>query len=82
MLAKKYPELKKPVRYSKKMSLLEMWRDIQFHKNLWKVDERMLLLQAKIDAQEEIARNLKAMGDSLEKIQAVTGLSLEEITRL
>jgi len=49
MLALKYPELEKPVFCAKKMSLIEKWRDIQFHKNLWKVDERMLFEQAKID---------------------------------
>jgi len=82
MLAKKYPELKKPIRYSKKMSLLEMWRDIRFHKNLWKVDERMLLLQAKIDAKEEIARNLLAKGFSPEFVHETTGIDLEAIRKL
>jgi predicted transposase/invertase (TIGR01784 family) len=49
MLALKYPELEKPVFCAKKMSLIEKWRDIQFHKNLWKVDERNLFEQARID---------------------------------
>jgi predicted transposase/invertase (TIGR01784 family) len=31
------------------MSLLEKWRDIQFHKNLWKADEQNLFEQARID---------------------------------
>ena len=53
MLAKKYPELKKPIRYAKKMSLLEKWRDIQFHKNLAKIDEINLHLQWEIDAREK-----------------------------
>ena len=53
MLAKKYPELEKPIFCSKNMSLLEKWRDIRFHKNLWKTDERMLLLQAEIDGHEK-----------------------------
>jgi len=30
----------------------------------------------------EIARKMKTMGDSIKKIQAVTGLSMETITRL
>jgi len=49
MLALKYPELEKPVFCAKKMSLLEKWRDIQFHKNLWKIDEKNLFEQARID---------------------------------
>jgi predicted transposase/invertase (TIGR01784 family) len=53
MLALKYPELEKPVFCAKKMSLFEKWRDIQFHKNLWKVDERMLFEQAMIDGHEK-----------------------------
>jgi predicted transposase/invertase (TIGR01784 family) len=53
MLALKYPELEKPVFCAKNMSLLEKWKDIRFHKNLWKVDERMLFEQAKIDGHAE-----------------------------
>jgi predicted transposase/invertase (TIGR01784 family) len=53
MLALKYPELEKPVFCAKNMSLFEKWRDIWFHKNLWKVDERMLFEQAKIDGHAE-----------------------------
>jgi len=53
MLALKYPELEKPVFCAKKMSLLEKWRDIQFHKNLWKVDERNLFEQARIDGRAQ-----------------------------
>lgn len=49
MLAKKYPELKQAVFCARKMSLLERWRNLQFHKNLWKVDERMLQEQLRID---------------------------------
>ena len=49
MLAKKYPELEKPIYCVKKMSLFEKWRDIQFHKNLAKVDERMLHEQWRLD---------------------------------
>jgi hypothetical protein len=43
------------------MSLLEKWRDIQFHKNLWKEDERILLKQAMIDGHE------KGMAEGLTK---------------
>jgi len=90
MLAKKYPELEKPIFYSKKMSLLERWRDIQFHKNLWKVDERMLLEQVKMDGREEgkaeekleIARKMKAMGISIEQIAEGTGLPPETLDSL
>jgi predicted transposase/invertase (TIGR01784 family) len=49
MLALKYTELEKPVFCAKKMSLWDKWKDIRFHKNLWKVDERMLFEQARID---------------------------------
>jgi len=52
MLARKYPELEKPVFCAKKMSLFEKWRDIQFHKNLWKIDEKNLFLQAQMDGRE------------------------------
>jgi len=62
MLALKYPELEKPVFCAKKMSLLEKWRDIQFHKNLWKVDERMLFKQAMIDGHEKGHAEGKAKG--------------------
>jgi len=68
------------------MSLLARWRDYQFHKNLWKEDERMLLLQARTDGEEhkafEIARKMIEMGDPFEKIHIVTGLSAETIERL
>ena len=53
MLAKKYPELEKPVNCTKKMSLLESIRLYQMHRNLAKVDERMLLEQMKLDVREE-----------------------------
>jgi len=86
MLAKKFPELKKPINYAKKMSWFERWRDIQFHKNLAKVDERMLHLQWEIDARAkekvEIASKMKVLGDSTEKIHAVTGLSTDIINSL
>jgi len=86
MLSRKYPELEKPVFCTRKMSLLEKWRDIRFHKNLWKTDERMLMLQAKMDGQEEaklkIARNLLAEGATLEFVQKITGLDLGEIEKL
>jgi predicted transposase/invertase (TIGR01784 family) len=49
MLALRYPELERPVFCAKKMSLWDKWRDIQFHKNLWKIDERNLYEQARID---------------------------------
>jgi len=98
MLAKKFPELKKPINYAKKMSWFERWRDIQFHKNLAKVDERMLHLQWEIDARAkghaegltegrekeklENALRMKALGFDSEKIHAVTGLSTDIINSL
>ncbi|MCL2231418.1 MAG: Rpn family recombination-promoting nuclease/putative transposase, partial [Treponema sp.] len=53
MLAKKYPQLKKPVKCTERMGLLESIRDYQFHRNLAKVDERMLHEQWKEDGLEE-----------------------------
>lgn len=53
MLAKNHPELEKAVFCARKMSLLERWRDYQFHRNLWKVDERMLKEQARLDGHAE-----------------------------
>jgi predicted transposase/invertase (TIGR01784 family) len=53
MLALKYPELEKPVFCAKNMSLLEKWKEIRFHKKLWKIDEKNLFEQAKIDGHSE-----------------------------
>jgi hypothetical protein len=53
MLGKKYPDLEKPIYCAKKLSLYEYWRDIRFHKNLWKVDERMRELYLREEAQKE-----------------------------
>jgi len=86
MLKKKYPELEKPVKYANKMSLLERWRDERFHRNLAKIDEICLHEQWKLDGREEeryvIARNLLAEGSTPEFVQKITGLSLEEISKL
>lgn len=98
MLAKKHPELKKPINYAKKMSLFEQWRDIRFHRNLQKVDDRMLLLQWKIEGHAEghakghaegqkaeklnAARNALAEGLTAEVVQKITGLDLETIRGL
>jgi len=53
MLAEQYPELEKPIFCVRRMSLLEKWREIRFHKNLWKEDERMRELYLKTEAREE-----------------------------
>ena len=53
MLGKKYPDMEKPIFCAKKLSLYEKWRDIRFHKNLWKVDERMRREQYLIDGRTE-----------------------------
>jgi len=53
MLLMKYPQLKKPVKCVNRMGLFETIRDIQFHRNLAKEDERMLHLQWKLDGIEE-----------------------------
>jgi len=98
MLAKKYPQLKKPISCAKKMGLIESIRDYHFHKNLAKEDDRMLKLQWKLDGIAEgkeiglaegevetnrrIARNALAEGSTPEFIQKITGLSIEEIAKL
>jgi len=98
MLAKKYPDLEKPIFYPKNMSLLEIWRDIRFHKNLQKVDERMLLqqwkedgleegkakglIEGKAEARLEIAIKMKNDKLPLSKIKKFTGLSAKEIEKL
>ena len=98
MLALKYPELKKPVICAKKMSLWEEFKDIRFHRNLAKVDERMLHEQIRIDghaqgvveghakglAEEklEVAKNALAKGLSVEIIHDITGLDVETIRSL
>jgi len=53
MLALKYPELEKAVFCVKNMSLIDKWKDIRFHKNLWKIDEKNLFEQAKLDGHAE-----------------------------
>ena len=90
MLARKYPQLKKPVRCAERMGLIESIRDYYFHRNLAKEDERMLHLQWKLDGIEEgetkqkltIAQNLLAEGSTPEFVQKITGLSLDEIAKL
>ena len=86
MLTQEYPELKKAVFCAKRMSLLARWRDYQFHKNLWKEDERMLLLQARTEGAEcktlEFALKMKNRGRPLAEIVEDTGLPVETIERL
>jgi len=69
---------------------LARWRDYQFHKNLWKEDERMLLLQARTDGHAEgekhktleFAQKMKSRGRPIAEIVEDTGLSAETIERL
>jgi len=86
MLARRYPKMEKPIYCAKKMSLFEKWRDIQFHKNLWKVDDRMFKQQWKEDGHAEaalaIARNALAKGSTIEFVQEITGLSLDQVKKL
>ena len=63
------------------MSWLDKWRDIQFHRNLAKVDEQMLHEQIKDDARAEghaegRVEEQKYILDLIEQ-----GLSVEEIKR-
>jgi len=82
MLALKYPELEKPIFCARRVSLLEQWREYWFHRNLAKVDERMLHEQWKIDAKLDVARNMLEEGLTIELIQKVTGLPTEELDEL
>ena len=82
MLKLKYPDLEKPIFCAKKMSFTEKWRDIHFHKGLWKADEKALLEQAQIDGKLEVARNALAKGLAPEIVRDITGLSLDEIEKL
>jgi len=61
MLKKKYPQLEKPVKYAKKMSLFERLRDEQFHRNLAKIDEECLHEQWTLDAQEAERKKWQAI---------------------
>ena len=91
MLAKKYPDMEKPVYCAKKMSLFEYWRDIRFHQNLWKVDERMRELYLQTEFKDEcIAEGLakgKAQGQTEEKLETARkalkeGLSVDTVQRI
>jgi len=52
-MALKQLELEEQVFVPKRMSLWEEWKYIRFHRNLQKVDERMLHEQIKIDSYTE-----------------------------
>ena len=94
MLAKKYPDLKKPINCVRRMGLLESIRDYQFHRNLAKIDEICLKEQWKLDGIEEgksIGIKLgkvegKAEGKAESKAEIIAllekGVSLEEIKKM
>ena len=98
MLARKYPDLERPIFCAKRISLRERWRDYWFHEHLRKMDERALREQWRIDGRAEglvegraeglaaskleIARKLKGRGRPLTEIVEDTGLSLEIIENL
>ena len=86
MLARKHPELEKPIFCVKKMSLMEKWREIQFHKNLWKEDERMrelyLKTEGRTDEKLAIARKMKNAGRPLSEITEFIDLPIETIEKL
>jgi len=62
MLAKKYPKLKKPIKCTERMGLIESIRDIRFHRNLAKWDEINRIEQIKDDARDEGRAEGKAKG--------------------
>jgi len=53
MLAKKYPELKKPINCVRRMGLIESIKDYYFHRNLAKIDDLCLKEQWMIDGRAE-----------------------------
>jgi predicted transposase/invertase (TIGR01784 family) len=93
MLAKRYPELEKPVYCAKRLSLREEWRDFWFHEHLRRMDERALKKQWHIDGRAEgrveglaegiqqekmeTARKMKALGYSAQQIAEITGISAD-----
>jgi len=81
MLAESYPEMEKPVSYIKSMtlSLISKWRDYHLHRNLARVDEKMLHLQWKLDgiAEGKAEGEAKARAEVLELLSQ--GLSVEDI---
>jgi len=87
MLKLKFPALEKTIDCVSRMSFSEQWRDIQFHKRLWKIDEKNLMLQIRMDGHDEglaegkmeIARKMKNSGMSFTEIEKFTDLSLAEI---
>ena len=97
MLAKKYPELKKPVSSVRKISFSERWKhtllDLQI-RHMDQMEEKRMIRQLKKDAREEglaegkaeekieIARNALKNGFSAEDVQAITGLDADSVKRL
>jgi predicted transposase/invertase (TIGR01784 family) len=93
MLARRYPELEKPIYCAKKLSLSEKWRDYWFHEHLRRMDNRALREQWRIDGRAEglaegmqqgkieDAKKMKELGYSVQQIAEVTGLSAEEIEK-
>jgi len=60
MLAKKYPELKKPINCARKMTIFEKFRDYQFHRNLRRIDDLCEKEQWMIDGRAEgLAKGLE-----------------------
>ena len=86
MLAARHPELEKPVRCVKYMSLRESWQTMVTRRRIRKLDENTwkdeLLEQGREEEKLEIARNLKMMGLPISQIAEGTGLLLETIEQL
>ncbi|MCL2175487.1 MAG: Rpn family recombination-promoting nuclease/putative transposase [Treponema sp.] len=85
MLAKKYPELKKPIECARRMGLIESIRDYYFHKNLAKIDDLCLKEQWMIDGRAEGMAQGLAEGKAQGKAEIIAllekGLSLEDIKK-
>ncbi|MDR0387856.1 MAG: Rpn family recombination-promoting nuclease/putative transposase [Treponema sp.] len=94
MLTEEYPELTKVVGTLKKLSWGERRREIAFQKEMWRRDRAAMDAQVREEGKAEgrkegekdkavaIARNLKAMGEPVEKIVRATGVSRDVIESL
>ena len=69
MLAYVFPELKKTIACIREMSLIEIFREIQFHRNLAKIDEKNLKAQWKEDGYTEGRAEGLTMGHAEGRIE-------------
>ncbi|MCL2049073.1 MAG: Rpn family recombination-promoting nuclease/putative transposase [Defluviitaleaceae bacterium] len=78
MLAERNPQFQPTIIKLRELSADEKARDLYERREKVRRDNNMLIRGAKYD----IAKNLLAMGDSVEKVSKATGLTQEQIERL